>query len=94
MFKPVYRAINKCYVAASGRESNCFFSSLAENSFLLILKNIGLPKSLIYARYSAEKPVVKINGILTFNLTAHGQKGNIVNALIAKSFRYQRVGFQ
>lgn len=32
-----------------------FFSPLAENSFLLILKNMGLPKSLIHAGYFAKK---------------------------------------
>lgn len=32
-----------------------FLSLLAENSFLLILKNVGLPKSLIHAGYFAKK---------------------------------------
>lgn len=56
MLKPVYKAINKYYVATPGRESSCFFSSpLAKNSFLLILKNMALPKSLTKAGYFAKK---------------------------------------
>lgn len=46
-------------------ESQTVFSLCwLKNSFLLILKNMGLTKSLIDARYFAGK----INEILTFNL--------------------------
>lgn len=47
MFKPVYKAINKCDVATSGRESKCFFSSLAEK-FPAYFDKPKLPTSLIH----------------------------------------------